>query len=252
MERDDERLDELIEDLLDERAPAILGDLTEDEMELAQTVAYLKGARPEVLQPDPAFVDSLRTRLFDATARGKDATPAAGAAQAPAQSPRVGASAAPRTSGRAVSRRRLLGALAGGAATGLALGGVAGHAAAEGDTAARIRAAETRAAAAEATAHDLLHAEASPYHVPLVGSLGRWATIVADDELAPGEARQFSEGALIFYLLRDSTGGYSAVSASCTHMGCLLTWQPAGPVTHRCRPPPLRPAWGPLVLASSR
>jgi nitrite reductase/ring-hydroxylating ferredoxin subunit len=229
MEHDDERRQGLIEDLLAERSPAILGDMSEEEVELAQTVAFLKAARPEALQPDPEFVERLRARLFEPATHSRDGAPGKGVPGAhEGQAGSALTPPAPQPRARALTRRRLLTALAGGTATGLALGGVAGRVAAEGDTSARVHAAEQRAAEAERKARDLEQDEYTPYSVPLVGSLGRWVPIASDEDLAPGEARQFTQGALIFYLLRDSEGGYSAFSAVCTHMGCLLNWQASG------------------------
>ncbi len=100
MERDNDRQHELVEDLLAERAPAIMGDLSEDEVEIAQAVAFLKAARPEALQPDPIFVEDLRKRLFEAST----SSGAGGPAVAKVWPPVSTAASAPATTRPARSR----------------------------------------------------------------------------------------------------------------------------------------------------
>src|SRR5262249_35011234 len=118
MERDDERRQQLIEDLLAERPPAIFGDMSEEEAELAQTVAFLKAARPGALQPDPRFVDKLRARLFEPATRSReDKAGREEAGSPPETGGRAVAPHAPRPRSRSFTRRGLLSVLAGGTAT---------------------------------------------------------------------------------------------------------------------------------------
>ena len=211
----DDREQQVFEAMLGEQPRSLPADLDDEELRLAQTAALLKAARPGGLQPDPAFVADLRGRLFGAGAQGQPSAPPA----AEPSRPGIPERATKRTPAGHLSRRRLLGALAGGAVAGVAVGNPLGRAAAEADANARVRHAEQQLAETREQA-------AGPYQVPLIGSLGEWVT-VAEDELAPGEVRRFEAGALIGYLLRHGDGGYRAFSASCTHMGCLVSWQAA-------------------------
>ncbi len=103
-----------------------------------------------------------------------------------------------------------------------------GHVAADTESQTRERALQEQLRAAEQQSVALRQERVAPYSVPLVGQMGEWVTVASDEDLAPGATQRFEAGALIGYLLRDDTGGYTAVSASCTHMGCLLTWQATG------------------------
>jgi len=49
----------------------------------------------------------------------------------------------------------------------------------------------------------------------------RWYDVAAADDVKPGGGMRFSAGGLVGYLLNDG-GDLHAVSAICTHMGCLL------------------------------
>jgi len=221
MADDEARQHELIDVILSEQGGSLPGGLTQDEVSLAQTVALLKAANSEALRPDPAFVTDLHRRLFGLAGGGT--ADSRGGAVAPA-APRLAAAPVQEDQPQRtnpLSRRRLLGALAGGAAAGLALGAAAGHAAADTEASARVRRAEQRIA-------DVVSGEARPYHTPLIGTHGEWVTVAVADAVPLGGAQRFEAGALVGYLLRDSAGRFSAVSATCTHMGCLLTWQDSG------------------------
>jgi len=222
---DEARQHELIDLILSEQGGSLPGGLTEDEVSLAQTVALLKAANAEALCPDPAFVADLHRRLFGSAGGGTADN--RGGAVAPA-APQLAVPPVQEDQPRhtnPLSRRRLLGALAGGAAAGLALGAAAGHAAADTEAAARVRRAEQQA---EQRVANVISGEARPYHTPLIGTHGEWVTVAVADAVPLGGAQRFEAGALVGYLLRDSAGRFSAVSATCTHMGCLLTWQDSG------------------------
>ncbi|MBW3609401.1 MAG: (2Fe-2S)-binding protein [Actinobacteria bacterium] len=47
------------------------------------------------------------------------------------------------------------------------------------------------------------------------------------DELAPGEGQVTTAGVQQIAIARDSDGTLHAVSARCTHMGCIVHWNPA-------------------------
>ena len=50
---------------------------------------------------------------------------------------------------------------------------------------------------------------------------------VSPDDLAPGEGQVCSVGGRQVAVSRDSAGTVHAVSARCTHLGCIVTWNPA-------------------------
>ena len=59
---------------------------------------------------------------------------------------------------------------------------------------------------------------------PLVGSKGRWQWVAELDQIPLGQALRFSAGPLEGHLIRTPDGVY-ALSAVCTHQGCLLRWK---------------------------
>jgi Rieske Fe-S protein len=64
-----------------------------------------------------------------------------------------------------------------------------------------------------------------PHELIEVGQ-GRWYAIAAVGEVQPGGSKLFAAGGVLGYLL-NTDGQLHAVSAVCTHMGCLV--KPAGP-----------------------
>jgi Rieske Fe-S protein len=192
--RDDEleRLNRVLDDLAAERDPRDRADLTPAEAMLAETAAWLKAGGGTPATPRAEFVDRLGTRLAAAETRPPEPEAAA------------------EDSAPGPSRRGLLGRVAAGA-VGLALGGGVGA-----------------AAAYEQGRRDGERQEvAEPFRTPLVpADRGRWLDTgqrLAD--LAPGQAVRFHAGALEGFLVNPGRGRpVYAVSAACTHMGCLLTW----------------------------
>lgn len=65
------------------------------------------------------------------------------------------------------------------------------------------------------------------WDVPLVGLGGVWLTVATVNELAPGAIKAFTTPQVSGHLLRRPDGTYLALSAACTHMGCLLNWNDA-------------------------
>ncbi len=64
----------------------------------------------------------------------------------------------------------------------------------------------------------------SPPAVALVAKdRGRWVSVAALSEIPEGRPVRFSAGAVEGYLVRDGETA-RALSAVCTHMGCLLNW----------------------------
>jgi cytochrome b6-f complex iron-sulfur subunit len=84
-----------------------------------------------------------------------------------------------------------------------------------------------RAAADTAYQHGYEHAVKGVYHVPLVPSdRGRWIdTSHKAAGVTPGQAVRFRTGAVEGFLVNPGEGQpIYALSAACTHMGCMITW----------------------------
>ena len=189
MDNELDRLSGVIDDLTAERDPAARRDLSADEAKLAATAAMLRGAVGSRLEPRDEFVDGLQRRL---AARGS-------VNEAPQPQERHGG----------ISRRRAL-RNAAAAVAGLAVGGA-------GIT-----------AAYERGKSDGSHDEVvSALQAPMVPhDRGSWQQTGHTLASVPaGSAVRFSAGALVGYLVNPGTGrDLYALSAVCTHMGCLLSW----------------------------
>jgi cytochrome b6-f complex iron-sulfur subunit len=86
------------------------------------------------------------------------------------------------------------------------------------------------AAAAAAVTADLTmrHGDQDEVQGELVPEAGAWQTVATLADLADGRPRRFLAGAVEGVLVPRSDGGVHALSAVCTHLGCLLTPQPTG------------------------
>lgn len=192
MDDETERLNRLLDDLAAERDPRERAELSAAEVELAQTAAFLKAAHGERSAPSEEFVDRLGRQLAAASSR-KEHAQRAGPARAPG-----------------LSRRDLLGRMIAGAA-GLAAGAGAGA-----------------GVAYERGRHDGYQQEVGePYQAPLVPQdRGQWLdTGHRAAGIPPGQAVRFRVGAIEGFLLNPGSGGaIYALSAACTHMGCLISW----------------------------
>jgi len=194
MSDDVERLNRVLDDLAAERDPRDRAALTPEDAELAEVAALLKGANPAHGRPGDLFVERLGARLA-----------AARQGQEPAQERAEPGAPAPD-----LSRRRLLGRIAATVA-GLAAGAAGGA-----------------AAAYDKGKRDGYQQEsAEPYDTPLVpGDRGQWLATghhVAD--IAAGQAVRFRAGAIEGFLVNPGGGRpLYALSAACTHMGCLISW----------------------------
>jgi Rieske Fe-S protein len=192
MDEDLERLNRLLDDLAAERDPRDRADLSAAVMELAQTAAFLKAAHGERSRPTEEFVDRLGRQL--ATASGAEE-----------QAQRARPDPAP-----GLSRRGLLGRMIAGAA-GLVVGAGAGT-----------------GVAYEWGQRDGYREEVSePFRAPLVPKdRGEWLdTGHSAGSVRPGQAVRFRVGAIEGFLVNPGTGGaIYALSAACTHMGCLISW----------------------------
>lgn len=215
MSDDLERLTRLLDDLAAEREPEDRRSLSGDEIELLQTAAFLKAASPERSTPDEQFIERLGARLAALQAPAEPASPAATAANGDtAQRP---AKVAP----TGISRRGLIGRIAA-AAAGVAVGAGAGEAL-------RGRADDAAAAAAydRGTREGYHKAVSEPFSVPLApDDRGHWFdTGQSASAVLPGTAVRFRAGAVEGFLVNPGNGKpIYAVSAACTHMGCMVSW----------------------------
>lgn len=62
---------------------------------------------------------------------------------------------------------------------------------------------------------------------PLVGLAGVWVPIANLADIAPGQVVRFTTEQVIGHLIRRTDGSMLALSAACTHMGCLVSWNGA-------------------------
>lgn len=202
MSDDLERLNRVLDDLAAERDPRDRACLSSDEAELAEMAALLKAARDEPATPDADFVETLAARIA--------ATSAAGDGAAPGADEQSG-----------VSRRGLIGRIAV-AAVGVVAGGGAG---------AVLRGETDNAAAASAYrdghAAGYEQGVTEPLAAPMVpNDRGSWHSTGHNvAALAPGRALRFRAGAVEGFLV--NPGGHRkiyALSAACTHMGCMISW----------------------------
>lgn len=185
-----ERLNSVIDDLVAEHDPALRPTLAPDEIHLARTAAFLKAAAPEHLEPSQEFTRALGARLDAQREREERGEPE-------------------ETRRPAVTRRRML-ARAAAAVAGLAAGGVAAD-----NLYQRGKSDGYRQEAQDA------------YGSPMVpADRGAWMdTGHTAQTLGPGRALRFRAGALEGFLVNPGEGQQVyALSAACTHMGCMVTW----------------------------
>jgi len=199
MDDDPERLNRLLDDLAEERDPRDRAELSAADVELAQTAAFLKATHGERSMPAEEFVDRLG-HLVAAASTSSEQSQRAGPARAPG-----------------LSRRGLLGRLVAGVA-GLAVGTGAGAA---------VGTRVSDAAAYERGRRDGYRQEVSePFPALVPKDRGQWLdTGHSASRVRPGRAVRFRVGAIEGFLVNPGNGGaIYALSAACTHMGCLISW----------------------------
>jgi Rieske Fe-S protein len=185
-----ERLNSVLDDLAAEHDPALRSSLTTDELQLVQTAAFLKAANPGHLAPSDAFVERMAAQVRDQRSKqdeGGDQT----------------------RRHRPVTRRHMLGKAVA-AVAGIAVAGAGGVAAYE----------QGKRTGYTEEASDTLDAQMVP------GDRGTWMdTGHLAQAITPGSAVRFRAGALEGFLVNPGGGGaIYALSAACTHMGCMITW----------------------------
>ncbi len=189
MDNSVDRLSKIIDDLAAERRPDGIDSLSAEDLDLARTAAMLRSAVPERLQPSDQFVESLGERL---ASRDKAAAPS------PATAPE-----------RGVSRRSVLWRAAA-AVAGLAAGGTG-----------------LTVAYKEGQSDGSSHEAASELTAPMVPEdRGNWQhTGYSVSQVVAGSAVRFRAGALEGFLVNPGNRQeIYALSAVCTHMGCMLSW----------------------------
>ena len=191
------QLHDFIERLREDRKPR---PVPIDSVELARIyhmAVQFRAAGPRAADPDPAFISALRQQLAE--------QPLEDLASAPASQP---SAASPR---RRVSRRAILGT--GLSAAAAVVGVVAG---------AGLEHAMTPAAKSP-----------PPSNVPLVpAGVGVWVAVALADSIPVGGVIRFQTDYIVGYV-RHAADGFTALSSICTHMGCLLQWNP-GQRTYDC------------------
>ena len=81
-----------------------------------------------------------------------------------------------------------------------------------------------------AAAEHLLLAAPQYTNTPPFVEHGAWIAIATVTDIAPGSVMRFTTPSVIGWLLRQADGSFLALSAVCTHMGCLVHWDRT---THR-------------------
>ncbi len=193
------RLHEFIEQLQQDTSHADSEPFPTEDADAYHMAAFLRAVAPGASDPDPEFLANLQTRLLaEANNRGA-ALP--DSSSSPSLSPVAGERAEPRhVSPRPVLSRRLL------------LGAGLGAAAAVGvATGAQI---ERLSNTPPPTSH--------PVALVPSGS-GAWIAVASVTNLPLGQVKRFETDFVIGFV-RHTAAGFSAISGSCTHMGCLLLW----------------------------
>jgi len=198
------RLHGFIEQLLqDTHLEAPADPLPAEDADAYHMAAFLRAAAPGASEPDPHFVANLQTRLF-AEINGRNIASASSSSDETPSPSRAGAEQPtnpPRPARSSVSRRLLLGAGLGAAA---ALGVAAG-----------------------AEVERLINSPISPPSVELIpGDTGAWVAVAAVESIPIGQVKRFETDFVIGFI-RHTSAGFSALSGTCTHMGCLLLWNAA-------------------------
>ncbi|HEU5369877.1 MAG TPA: Rieske (2Fe-2S) protein [Ktedonobacterales bacterium] len=208
-ENEAERLEEYLEferhleRLQQEKRPRRTRRMTPGQAKAYQMAALFRAAAPGNAEPDPAFAARLEAQL-EGKLKGRS---------------RWFRSLLPAPRSGGVSRRSVL---AGGlsAAAGLAAGAVLGG----------------------VVEQQLSVSQQSKWSIPLIG-LGRdWQAIGTAAEIAPGQMVQFRTATVVGYVfhndeINDRDDGqpepeWIAMSAACTHMGCIVAWNSQDRLLH--------------------
>jgi Rieske Fe-S protein len=201
------RLQEYVERILQDERPGTAEPLPEEDADAYHMAAFLRGASPDVGEPDPVFVARLQAQILAGSQSRQDAPPPAPAtvtkALAEAASNPNGANRPKGRRQRGVSRRALL-------STGLGAAAAAAVGVAAGVEIART-----------------MTPSPTTHHEPLVPQgLGIWTAIATVESIPLGTVKRFETDFVVGFVQHTQTG-FSALSGTCTHMGCLLLWNSA-------------------------
>ncbi len=238
-------VEQYIEDLRAGRKGVLPEDLSHEQAGVYHMAAQLRSAIPENAAPRPAFVEALQAKLQAELQAQMQEPQQEVSPSLPLQPegvykqeaslhvpPVEPISSARRKNTRSVSRRHLLtgGAVA---AASLALGTTAGAAFEQ-----QIHAPEKPLVSSVPSVTPV--PTPTDWKIPLVGSNipTQWQRVVALAQLG-NDAHPFQTDAIVGYVMRsdESSSGTDtdndkdsiiALSAACTHMGCLVHWQAQG------------------------
>jgi cytochrome b6-f complex iron-sulfur subunit len=212
------RLHEYVEQLMADVRPSPAEPLSPEDADAFHMAAFLKGGAESAGDPDPAFVAALQSRILagakqrraDVPAPETRPLPITAAGEVPVETRKlVPAPKQRREPRQAVSRRALLGAGLGATAA-AAIGVAAGVAL------------ESRSTTGP-----------GPSTVQLIpAGHGTWRVVAEATSIPVGSVLRFETDFVIGFI-RHSPEGFSALSGTCTHMGCLLFWN-AGDHTFDC------------------
>jgi cytochrome b6-f complex iron-sulfur subunit len=200
------RLQEYIERILQNQRPSTAEHLPAEDADAYRMAAFLRGASPDAGEPDPDFVARLQARILAGSETREDASPPPSTA-APQPIPQPIPQPAAEPSGRerrrraGVSRRALLGTGFGAAAA--AVGVAAGM--------------EIERLVAPSVSPQAHTTQLVPH------GLGVWTAIATVESIPVGSVRRFETDFVVGFV-QHTPDGFSALSGTCTHMGCLLLW----------------------------
>jgi Rieske Fe-S protein len=198
------RLQEYVERILQNQRPSTAEPFPAEDADAYHMAAFLRGASLDAGEPDPDFVTRLQARLLADPEALQDAPPPPPTAVTKSLPEPASTTNGPERRRRAssVSRRALLG-------TGL------GAAAAAAGVAAGMQI--ERAASSVS----------GPHSVDLIpDGLGTWTAIATVESIPLGAVKRFETDFVVGFV-RHTPAGFSALSGTCTHMGCLLLWNAA-------------------------
>jgi Rieske Fe-S protein len=197
------RLQEYVERILQDQRPSLAEPLPAEDADAYHMAAFLRGASRDASEPDPDFVARLQAHILAGPETRQDApTPPPAAVTKALPKPASAVNGPERKRRLGVSRRALLG-------TGL------GAAAAAAGVAAGMQI-ERAVSPSQSTT--------GPNAVPLIPQgLGTWSAIASVESIPLGAVKRFETDFVVGFV-QHTQNGFSALSGTCTHMGCLLLW----------------------------
>jgi cytochrome b6-f complex iron-sulfur subunit len=197
------RLHEYVEQIMADVRPSSAEPPPTEDADAYHMAAFLKGGAESASDPNPGFVAALQSRILAEAKRRADVPtaetrplPVTVAGEVPVTTPQPER----RSRRQAVSRRALLGAGLG--ATAAAAVGVAAGVTLESRS---------------------THSPGSSTVQLIPPGHGTWRAVAEAASIPVGAVLRF-ESDFVIGFIRHSPEGFSALSGTCTHMGCLLYW----------------------------